>query len=95
LVSDASKVYNDGKIHLEFRHNANKDAGVIMKEGLVSFDIRSLLPVTTANTIPAPVTLVIHVNVANLANEKTFEFKFPDIIYYSPNLTMKQKSVIY
>jgi len=95
LVSDASKLYNDGKIHLEFRHNANKDAGVILKEGLVSFDIKSLLPVSPANTISAPVTLVIHVNVPNQAAEKTYEFKFPDLKYYSPNLTIKQKGVVY
>lgn len=37
LVSDSSKVYTDGKIHLEFRHNANDDYPEYNKWGIVSF----------------------------------------------------------
>lgn len=42
LVSDSSKVYTDGKIHLEFRHNANNDFPEYNKWGIVSFRLDEL-----------------------------------------------------
>ena len=42
LVSDGAKTYNDGKIHLEFRHNANSDFPNYNKWGYVSFNLKSL-----------------------------------------------------
>lgn len=68
LVSDTSKIYNDGKIHLEFRHNANNDQAVHNRWGIVSFDLSSL----ENNTIDS-VNLVIHVNLPNKAADTTFE----------------------
>lgn len=42
LVSDSLKTYTDGKIHLEFRHNANGDYPHFYLSGIVSFNIKSL-----------------------------------------------------
>lgn len=81
LVSDASKVYTDGKTHLEFRHNANDDSPVAYRDGIVSFNLKSLKPVSNPaeNSIVVPIDLVIHVNVPNQTEEKTFEFKYPEV----------------
>ena len=68
LVSDASKTYNDGKIHLEFRHNANNDQPVYNRWGVVSFDLSSL-----ENNVTDSVNLVIHVNLPDKAGDTTFE----------------------
>lgn len=68
LVSDASKNYNDGKIHLEFRHNANNDQPVYNRWGIVSFDLSSL-----ENNATDSVKLVIHVNLPDKAGDTTFE----------------------
>jgi len=53
LVRDRSKTYNDGRVHLEFRHNAHSDTQTYDKWGIASFDLRSL-----QNT--ESVQLVIH-----------------------------------
>jgi|GEM_PF-101152 len=42
LVSDNLKVYNDGKVHLEFRHNDNNDSQVTNYRGVVSFNLKSI-----------------------------------------------------
>lgn len=42
LVKDESKVYNDNKMHLEFRHNANNDEKKYKNYGFVAFDLNSL-----------------------------------------------------
>ncbi len=42
LVSDSLKTYTDGKIHLEFRHNANDDYPHFNLSGIVSFNLKSL-----------------------------------------------------
>jgi hypothetical protein len=68
LVSDTSKTYNDDKIHLEFRHNANNDLAVNNRWGIVSFDLSSL-----ENNLADSVNLVIHVNLPNKAADTTFE----------------------
>lgn len=57
LVYDESKVYSDGKTHLEFRHNANDDADTYRAGGLVSFDLSSLRPQPREGDLE----LVIHV----------------------------------
>ena len=57
LVSDASKTYTDGKVHLEFRHNDNGDAPTYNQWGMASFNIRSL-----RQTPGNKVELVIHTN---------------------------------
>ncbi len=57
LVSDNAKTYTDGKIHLEFRHNANSDFPNYDKWGYVSFDLKSLRQAGKNS-----VDLVIHSN---------------------------------
>lgn len=42
LVADTSKTYTDGKLHLEFRHNANNDYPEFNKWGIVSFNLKPL-----------------------------------------------------
>jgi len=74
LVSDASKAYTDGKTHLEFRHNANDDRAVSYREGIVSFNLKSIKPASSA----AAINLVIHVNIPNQTAEKTYEYKYPN-----------------
>jgi hypothetical protein len=39
LVYDSAKVYDDNKIHLEFRHNANNDVAFHKRWSVASFDI--------------------------------------------------------
>lgn len=76
LVKDDSKTYDDGKIHLEFRHNAMGDFEQDRRYGLASFDISSLMS-TTTNTVP----LVIHVNKPNQVEDElhnlTFNYNIP------------------
>lgn len=57
LVKDATKSYTDGKVHLEFRHNANDDYPDYNKSGIVSFNLNSL-----RNNDANEVKLVIHAN---------------------------------
>jgi len=57
LISDSSKTYTDGKIHLEFRHNANGDYPTYYKRGIVSFDLSSL-ETNTSNQVQ----IVVHSN---------------------------------
>ncbi|MEI8085362.1 MAG: NigD-like protein [Paludibacter sp.] len=80
LVSDASKVYTDGKVHLEFRHNANKDMPSYYRQGIVSFNLKSLQATTTNKTL----NLVIHVNVPNQVEEKTYSLTYN----FDSNLTL-------
>ncbi len=56
LVYDSAKVYDDNKIHLEFRHNANGDEAFHRRWGVASFDISSLQSESVDS-----VNLVIHV----------------------------------
>ena len=64
LVSDNAKTYTDGKIHLEFRHNANSDFPNYNKWGYVSFDLKSLRQLGKNS-----VDLVIHTNEFNSGNQ--------------------------
>ena len=84
LVSDTAKTYDDEKIHLEFRHNANNDYPMNNRWGIVSFDISSIQSTTVDS-----VNLVIHVNVPNQAEEELYELTY----YYNlPSSGIKRKS---
>ncbi len=72
LVSDASKVFTDGKTHLEFRHNANGDLPIFYRRGIVSFDLKSLQATTSNKTV----NLTIHVNVPNQVEEKAYSLTY-------------------
>ena len=64
LVNDVSKTYDDGKVHLEFRHNANDDAPSRGIRGYVSFDLKSL-----QNEDSDQIELVIHAKEFDTPNE--------------------------
>jgi hypothetical protein len=85
-------VYTDGKTHLEFRHNANDDSPNYYRRGIVSFDIKSLQATTSNKTI----NLVIHVNVPNQAEEKTYaltyNFDTNSTLIKSPKITLTENS---
>ena len=51
LVKDSTKTYTDGKVHLEFRHNANNDYPTYLKRGVVSFNLSSLETLATGDSI--------------------------------------------
>lgn len=68
LVVDSLKTYNDGKIHLEFRHNANNDEPVYNQRGVASFDLSTL-----KNNLADSVNLAIHINLPNIATDTVFE----------------------
>ncbi|MFZ4582769.1 MAG: NigD-like protein, partial [Paludibacter sp.] len=42
LASDDSKTYTDGKVHLEFRHNANDDYPSFNISGIVCFNLKTI-----------------------------------------------------
>jgi hypothetical protein len=71
LVSDASKSYADGKVHLEFRHNNRDDFAMYNYWGLVSFDISSL-----QDNLKDSVQLVIHANLPDRIEEKQYEITY-------------------
>lgn len=97
LVSDASKVYTDGKIHLEFRHNANEDNPIYHRNGIVSFNLKSLQTGAGSDSV----NLVIHVNEPNMAADKTFNltYKFgaAAMLYQTDKhaITVKEESKVY
>lgn len=68
LVQDNSKTYNDGKIHLELRHNANNDVPMYNLRGIASFDLSPL-----KNSATDSVKLAIHVNLPNKVADTIFE----------------------
>lgn len=73
LVSDTSKVYNDGKTHLEFRHNAFGDGQALTAGGIVSFNLSTLKQGATDGSLP----LVIHFKNLNGQEEtKEVTYKF-------------------
>ena len=80
LVSDASKIYTDGKVHLEFRHNGNGDAPTYYLKGIVSFDLKSLKTGVSANVL----NLLIHVKVPYQTTEKMYNI----VYYFGPNTTL-------
>jgi len=80
LVSDASKTYSDGKIHLEFRHNGNGDAPMYYIKGIVSFNLKSLQTGVSASVL----NLLIHVKVPHQVAEKMYNLPY----YFGPNTTI-------
>lgn len=72
LVNDASKFYNDGKLHLEFRHNANGDSPIYSKKGIVSFNLKAIKDTLTSNERE----LAIHVNIPNQTTDKVYSLKY-------------------
>ena len=75
LVQDASVDYNDGKIHLEFRHNAHKDDRVYRYNGVVSFNLSELKSHTNDDSLD----LVIHyVDYDGLKHTKEFLYRIDD-----------------
>jgi hypothetical protein len=70
LVKDDSKQYADNKIHLEFRHNNNNDAQVYRYNGIVSFNLTSLLSQTST-----PLELAIHIKKYN-GEESVYNFEY-------------------
>ena len=70
LVSDTSKTYDDGKIHLEFRHNANNDYPAYNRRGIVSFDLKSLETQATDT-----LQIVVHTKEFEFG-EKTYNFTY-------------------
>lgn len=68
LVIDSLKTYNDDKIHLEFRHNANNDEPAYNHKGVVSFNLREL-----KNEMTDSVRLAIHVNLPNKLTDTVYE----------------------
>ena len=72
LIKDESKNYNDNKVHLEFRHNANKDGEIYRHSGIVSFDLNSLF-VQPREEITEKVNIVIHVKELD-GKETTHDF---------------------
>lgn len=71
LVHDVTKVRSDGKIHLEFRHNANNDLPRFNRWGLASFDIRSLQQSGVDS-----VRLAVQVNVPHRAAHQIYELTY-------------------
>ncbi|MDP4240111.1 MAG: NigD-like protein [Bacteroidota bacterium] len=93
LVSDASKVYTDGKTHLEFRHNGNGDTPTYYLRGIVSFRLKSLQPQATANSLD----LVIHVKEPYHSVEKmytiTYNFGSTPVLYKTADLNSLMQEV--
>ncbi|MDR2037666.1 MAG: NigD-like protein [Bacteroidales bacterium] len=81
LVSDDSEVYDDGKIHLEFRHNANDDSPLQNKWGLASFDLAPFLEDGSGQLI-----FVIHTKEYD-TDEKTYE-----LLYNSGSSSNEEKT---
>jgi hypothetical protein len=80
LVSDASKTYTDGKIHLEFRHNGNGDAPTYYSNGIVSFNLKSLQAGVTGTVL----NLVIQVKVPFHTTEQMYNIPY----YFGPSTTL-------
>ena len=93
LVSDASKTYTDGKVHFEFRHNANGDTPNYYSKGIVSFNLKSLQTGVSATVL----NLLIHVNVPNQAAERTYNIVYyfgpTTNLYGAPDLNYQVKGV--
>lgn len=71
LSRDAAKNYGDGKIHLEFRHNANGDSPMYNKWGMASFNLEPLQSEGSES-----LTLVIHTNEYGGSGEKVYELTY-------------------
>ena len=72
LVSDSTKTYTDGKVYLEFRHNANNDYPMFWKWGIVSFNLKSLQPLAVADSV----NMVIHTKEFGASNDKSYNLTY-------------------
>jgi hypothetical protein len=72
LVSDSTKTYADGKVHLEFRHNANNDYAQYNRWGVVSFNISSLETAATGDSVE----LVIHTKEFRTPSDRTYSLTY-------------------
>lgn len=84
LVKDAGKSYSDGKVHLEFRHNANDDYTDFVKSGIVSFNLNSL-----RKDNDNKVSLVIHTN-EFYNSDNTYELTY---VYGTNPVSLSQKQI--
>lgn len=72
LVRDTTKTYTDGKLHLEFRHNANGDYPSFNISGIVSFNLKE-----TRKAGVNSVDLMIHTKEYDSSNpDKYYDFKY-------------------
>lgn len=76
LARNDTKTYDDGKLHLEFRHNANEDGNMYDMWALASLDPRAVMEDPAAE-----VDIVIHYWVSPSSGtsdlvERTFEVKY-------------------
>ncbi len=72
LVSDSTKTYTDGKVHLEFRHNANNDNPLFWKWGIVSFNLKSLQPLAVGDSV----NMVIHTKEFGTNVDKSYNLTY-------------------
>jgi hypothetical protein len=94
LVSDSSKVYTDGKTHLEFRHNGNGDTPTYLLRGIVSFSLKSLQAGITGKTL----NLVIHVKVPYQTAEQLYDVTYnfgptTSTVYTGPQISSYMKEM--
>lgn len=92
LVADASKTYTDGKVHLEFRHNANNDYPEYNKWGIVSFNLKSLQTNTTDS-----VQMVIHTKEFYSGDKKyniTYKFGSESAQVKDQKISLKQEKAV-
>ena len=71
LVQDTAKLYDDDRIHLEFRHNSNEDLQWNKSYAYASFDISSLQSFDSDS-----VHLVIHTRPYHEDEKSTFELTY-------------------
>ncbi len=90
LVSDSTKTYDDDKIHLEFRHNANGDYPSYAKWGMASFRLNYLKSIVSADSV----NIVIHTNEYGTTAEQTYErtYKWSSAMEASPRNVAFRKS---
>lgn len=71
LVKDDLKTYTDGKMHLEFRHNANDDYPSLNISGIVCFNLKSIRKAGATS-----VDLVIHTKEFGSSDERTYNYTY-------------------
>ena len=91
LVADTAKnkTYTDGKLHLEFRHNANNDYPQYNRWGVVSFDISSL----QADAIGDSVNMVIHTKEYDTPSLKSYTITYKFGTNTSPAAVIKRIAI--
>lgn len=85
LVKDDSNPSTDGKVHLEFRHNANDDYPSYNISGLVCFNLKSIRKAGATS-----VDLVIHTKEFGATEDRTYNFTYK---YGTPSLAAPEKAL--